>query len=734
MERYCRVCMAENPAELISLFQIHDNEEEVIANMIIDCTEVMVSDDDNLPQQICGKCLIRLNHAYELRKQCQKSDEAFRAMLMTGASFPNETQQNTTYSADDQKIETLQPNRVDDADDKSEKELITSDPWYGTPSIEDEDMTEAQSVEYLDEDEDYHEYVGSTTKIKTEATTEDKRDHKVRIGTIPEPEFVNKMEEFDHYIVYQVCGERCCGCHMIFPDIDSLSNHCQQDHNNEQISTVRSKLECDTCFKRMESIQLLRKHKQAVQNNVLYYCKLCSSVLEDELSFLKHILMMEDHDVVVDTITLVDKFEEQLSKGSVCCGCEIICRDESDLKKHIAETHFSNTKSVEHDGDLECRKCFKRFQQQEELLRHQSEAQLRLYHCRIGDCTYSTIHKRHIIKHITTNNSHRNSPGKPAKPMKKDQKVIEDDGRFCCCFVRCHEMFDVYEDLENHAETVHELLRIQHRQDREHTQVVCEICLKGFENEQAFDRHRSSDKNRKHVCGTCGAKYVSKSTLVQHERSNCGKVAQYQCSECDKTFMSLGGFRNHQEVHSAKRSHVCDICGRGFLRKGILKDHMNTVHSKARLFQCTLCSKSFTSRNVFQSHQMTHTKEKPYQCRHCEKRYYKTSDRTMHENQVHLGIRPFKCGFCPASFIRNRERRLHERTHTKAKLYNCDQCYEGYNKFSEYKAHRFEEHGLDTLRDLGPVAMAAVHGEQEQPGTHQTTECKLEIEVCDMAE
>lgn len=42
----CRVCMSEDPqSELISLFQINGTGDEVIANMIIDCCEVMVKLD-----------------------------------------------------------------------------------------------------------------------------------------------------------------------------------------------------------------------------------------------------------------------------------------------------------------------------------------------------------------------------------------------------------------------------------------------------------------------------------------------------------------------------------------------------------------------------------------------------------------------------------------------------------------------------------------------------------------
>ncbi|XP_065088188.1 zinc finger protein 14-like [Ochlerotatus camptorhynchus] len=834
IDSYCRVCMVQNPDELISLFQIHDSEDDVIANMIIDCTEVMVSDDDNLPQHICRDCLIRLNHAYKLRKQCQRSDEAFRAMLLRvdQQSFKSEMEvydpspklflaslneqhfqllntqkdyrlvkitglrccgcnrifgnsdelknhsimfhtlsakcdlnthectvcgfgfgsrkeltdhemdlQDLYYvcnqcelmlNTEDDLVQHLKDiHEVEELSQSSEKNVIPSEDSQCDLKLEEELMEEGQEIEYLDEDEDYHEYVDLTMKIKTESANEDSPETKKQLlRTLPGSEFVSRTEEFSKYSIYHLRGERCCGCLRLFVDIESLLIHCDHEHGNRQKIKV-AKYQCDVCFQRFGSSLLLSKHKQVAKGKTMYHCKLCDAVLEDERSFIKHIIFTDNHEEVIDAVKIEGKYEEIRIEGSKCCGCDVMCDNEKEMQKHIEELHLPG--SVEDDREFKCNRCFKGFHRMNHLARHESDAQKKLsYRCFTERCNYTTIHKRQILKHITTKYTHRNLPRKTAKTHRTDD-LSGEYCRYSCCFARCYEVFDSYEELEDHAESVHEMLRIQHTQDRESTQAVCMICLKGFENEQACEKHRSTDRNQKYVCLKCGVQYVSKSTLLQHERSKCGKVAQYQCTQCDKTFVSLGGLRNHQEVHSQKRSHVCDTCGRGFLRKGILKDHINTVHSKVRLFQCSLCPKSFTSRNVFQSHQMTHTKEKPYQCRHCEKRYYKTSDRTMHENQVHLGIRPFQCNFCTASFIRDRERRLHERTHTKTKLYNCDMCSEGYNKFAEYKSHRLKEHGLETLRDLGPAIMAAVRGEQRQefPGKPH---CKLEIEVCDMVE
>uniref|UniRef100_A0A8D8HNK6 Zinc finger protein 26 n=1 Tax=Culex pipiens TaxID=7175 RepID=A0A8D8HNK6_CULPI len=622
----CRVCMTEDPqAELISLFQINGTGDEVIANMIIDCCEVMVSDDDNMPQNICADCLDRLNQAYELRKQCKRSDQVLRGLV------------------GDEPVEDV-------PDDASVMEL---------------------EVEYLDEEDEPEE-------------------------SSPNPKFVESVEDFPLHRVYRLLGEQCCSCFELFQDVDALMAHCDQEHGRG--TPGKSHFQCDVCRDPFDSHAALTKHKEVAAGMVLYHCKRCQVDLRSEREFLKHVVTSErDHEDAVETLDVAGRFEEILIVGMRCCGCDEIYDDQVELERHREDAHRSSR--VEGSG-FECDGCYRRFKISFQLAKHRAEARAKQWFvCSAESCQFRTVSRKSMIGHMIRD--HESSSKKP-------------DSGYACCVLRCFETFQTYEDLEFHADEAHALVRLQHEQDRnaEHN-VTCDICHRGFPDERTYSRHRN-DKTRKHICKTCGVQYAFRANLIEHERSNCGQVARYKCSQCDKAYKTPGGLKNHRKTHKDQRSFVCELCGRAFLRKGILKDHMNTVHSTVRAFQCSLCPKSFTSRNIYRSHQLTHTKEKPFQCRHCDKRYLKSSDRKMHENQVHLGNRPFRCQYCPATFTRDRERRLHERVHTKAKLYTCEECGEGYNKFAAFKDHRRKQHGLDTMRDLGPAAMAAVQGQDDE--------------------
>ncbi len=65
---------------------------------------------------------------------------------------------------------------------------------------------------------------------------------------------------------------------------------------------------------------------------------------------------------------------------------------------------------------------------------------------------------------------------------------------------------------------------------------------------------------------------------------------------------------------------------------------------------------------------MTHTYEKPHQCRYCVKSFPTPSTRKRHE-MTHTGGKPHQCSYCVKSFITLYQKKKHEVTkHTGEKL------------------------------------------------------------------
>lgn len=76
----CRVCMTNT--NLLDIFRIGERTSFRICDLIMKLApSVKISERDYLPHSICSVCVDRIEAAYELRLQCEKSDEVLRSKL-----------------------------------------------------------------------------------------------------------------------------------------------------------------------------------------------------------------------------------------------------------------------------------------------------------------------------------------------------------------------------------------------------------------------------------------------------------------------------------------------------------------------------------------------------------------------------------------------------------------------------------------------------------------------------
>ncbi len=67
----------------------------------------------------------------------------------------------------------------------------------------------------------------------------------------------------------------------------------------------------------------------------------------------------------------------------------------------------------------------------------------------------------------------------------------------------------------------------------------------------------------------------------------------YKCKNCDKIYKTKDGLRVHIKFkHSKIESLQCVKCGKHFVNKYSLKNHLRHVHP-SKLHSCTFCGSSF---------------------------------------------------------------------------------------------------------------------------------------------
>lgn len=95
----------------------------------------------------------------------------------------------------------------------------------------------------------------------------------------------------------------------------------------------------------------------------------------------------------------------------------------------------------------------------------------------------------------------------------------------------------------------------------------------------------------------------------------------FLCSECGKGFSKVGNLKQHSYRHLNKNEFTCPDCPRSFNTKDDLNKHFKNIHlALPKKYECDICGRGFKKPYVLKQHKMCHTNEKPFSCEYCEKR------------------------------------------------------------------------------------------------------------------
>lgn len=190
----------------------------------------------------------------------------------------------------------------------------------------------------------------------------------------------------------------------------------------------------------------------------------------------------------------------------------------------------------------------------------------------------------------------------------------------------------------------------------------CVICKKLYPNWKSLTIHkRKHGAAKEQMCGTCGKGFRTKQELVRHEFVHTNAKSS-PCHICGKLFKNKSYALMHSKLHSEEnRKHVCELCGKHFLRGPDIQKHMR-IHTGEKPFICSHCGRSFSESSHLIRHERLHTGEKPYECEQCNLTFTHKEVLLRHSFS-HVNYLPFSCEVCIKGFKTKRELNHHCLTH-----------------------------------------------------------------------
>ncbi len=220
--------------------------------------------------------------------------------------------------------------------------------------------------------------------------------------------------------------------------------------------------------------------------------------------------------------------------------------------------------------------------------------------------------------------------------------------------------------------------------------LTCCYCSKRFISTSKLLAHRRKhSKEKPFQCGSCGKFYTHRTTLARHQlhychtlRAKCedstiiggfprdlndGDLTIANLSELNVTNRLLPEMSPEKESKPAKTTTTttttrCHVCARD------CSDGHWERYLRART--CCLCARVLGNRSKLLTHHRSHTKESPYACAFCGRRFAESS--TLRKHEATHGAKNFTCGVCGKGFVRKDYLAKHTLTHRQT--YRCAFC------------------------------------------------------------
>ena len=479
----------------------------------------------------------------------------------------------------------------------------------------------------------------------------------------------------------------CDLCGRKLKSQSSLNRHMRVVHSIPKSNTTPMPVPpCDVCGKECKNLALLRKHKFSVHSTEKpWKCEDCGKTFrwKKDAVLCKHSSR---------------KIEPDKHRCYVC--------GEDFLNKGCLRVHLRLVHDLPETQKFPCLICDEMFSQIQELRDHlplhsvESNQSLK---CKFCDRDFNDPSglRKHLLRHKNKNHSCEIC-GKDAMNISSCRR----HKKFHCQQIACH----VCGRVMSSACKLKEHMNV-HTGDKP---IECDVCHKKLPSSSALKNHKTRMHNKNNggnkcfICGKLFKTPFARNThhFVKHteeeRRQHNVIVKMFTCHICGKTLRTEYK-TSHLNKHKSKSEilHVCEICGKGFIRRSLLTEHMmehkdeqgdlcltevkKEILETSLQFEkeyelkhaCDICGKKFRFVSSLAYHKKVHNTDKPHRCDVCGKGF-KFEHRLRQHERKHFGDEPFSCEICGKKFQRYILLQSHMSTHSSIKAFTCPTCGTGF--------------------------------------------------------
>ncbi|XP_058453668.1 zinc finger protein 14-like [Malaya genurostris] len=634
---------------------------QTVAEAMAACLDVDIKPNDQLPQRICYKCLEKLRLSWELRETCKSSEEQLKRMLQDSvAEMPLMKREESIQSSLDE-----------------EEFLVESDVVFA-----DEEVLEEYEL-ILEKDKTKHS--NPNDPLHTE--------NGWLLSDLSKEHYDIKKGDDTYWDLVEVEDYRCCGCFQYFCSRSAMEEHCKREHHSEVSSRGdrTSRYECSVCRKLFASSDALSFHQQMARSRQLFHCKQCQMLLPSKRQLKVHLkshtelkiemlsqptafqsISNHQYEVPVKSLPSNKQSEPPLASkcrlvkhfitfdymafdGFCCCECWFYCKTKREMSRHGEKEHYNNRGFEE---EMVCFACLRSFDTKTSFEEHMEQLNAKqIYYCRPCKQMFRSSDK-----------------------LQEHQNVSENHEGFIEL-----EMIDIKEEVEI--------------------------------EENATDT-KSSDQPTVETSRRTrtGRKVINESLTVD------GDGDAQTVADCDN-----GDVDYEPDVNS--RSRRCDESyGRRLHAPKIKRNDPEIAEitvvdiSGQDTIRCCGCYKTFITEEEalehrseqHQQHKLPESKEKPYECERCYRRFVKAVSLQVHRQFVKT-VQVYACKLCSEKFTFQTPFLLHYIQHENqswkwkddkrgakpritendSKYFCCfNFCTQSYTEYSELLSHVDENHGV----------------------------------------